>query len=315
MKSVKTILFTCAVVLAVPASAIAAGPTASTGNANNVTATTATLHGTVDPNHNATTFHFEYGRSKAYGSLTPETGTDATKRAQPVAANLTGLAPSTTYHFRIVATGGGSTVAGTDHTFKTPVPPPNSITVAPNPQTTVFGHTTVLAGQLTGPQNAGVTVTLQQQQFPFTTGFQNLTTTPTDNAGNFGFTITPTLNTRYQVQARTNPRVTSPVTQVNVGYATSIGVKTKRVHNGKRVTFSGTVVPAHDGAVVIIEKRSKTGAFNKVATTTLKHSSLPLSTYSRNVRLHKSGTFRVHVIGDANLARVDGFSSSKKIHV
>jgi len=313
MKSVKSILFVCALGLAVPGTALAVGPTASTGNANQITATTATLHGTVDPRHNATTFHFQYGRTKTYGSLTPETGTDATKRSQPVAANVTGLAPSTTYHFRIVATGGGSTVAGVDKTFKTPAPPPNSITVAPNPQTTIFGATTVLSGQLTGPQNAGVTVTLQQQQFPFTTGFQNLGTTPTDNAGNFSFTVTPSLNTRYQTQARTNPRVTSPVTQVNVAYATSISVKGKRVSNGKRVKFSGQVVPAHDGAVVLIEKRARDGSWNKVGQTVLKHSSLPVSTYSRNVRLHKSGTFRVHVIGD--LARVDGFSSAKKIHV
>ena len=313
MKSVKTILFICALGLAVPGTALAAGPTASTGNATAITATTATLNGSVDPNHNATTFHFEYGRTTSYGSRTTEAGTDATKRKQPVSAAVSGLAPTTTYHFRIVVSGGGTTVIGADKTFKTTAQPPNSIAVAPNPQTSVFGSNTVLSGQLTGPQNAGVTVTLQQQPFPFTGGFQNLTTAPTDNVGNFSFTVTPALNTHYQVQARTSPRVTSPVTTVNVAYATSMHTKSKRVSNGKRVKFSGTVLPAHDGAVVLIEKRSRSGVFKKIGQTVLRHSTLPQSTYSRNVRLHRSGTFRVHVIGDPS--RTDGFSVTKKIKV
>lgn len=313
MKNGKTLLAICALGLAVPASALAAGPTASTGSAKNVTATSATLTGTVDPNHNATNFHFEFGRNTGYGSRTPDAPTDATKRSQPVSQGVTGLAPSTTYHFRIVATTSGNTVLGKDQSFKTPAPPPNSVTVAPNPATTVFGGTTVLSGQLTGPQNAGVTITLQQQPFPFTAAFQNVTTAPTDNAGNFSFTVTPIVNTHYQVQARTNPRVTSPVTTATVAYATSVHTKTKRIGKSKRVKFTGTVVPAHDGAVVLIEKLGHNGVFNKVAQTVLLHSTLPQSGYSRTIRIHKSGTFRVHVLGDPS--RADGFSITKKISV
>jgi hypothetical protein len=227
---------------------------------------------------------------------------------------VTGLAPSTTYHFRIVATTSGNTVLGGDKTFSTPAPPPNTVAVAPNPATTTFGGTTTLAGQLTGQQNAGVTITLQQQPFPFTGGFQNVTTAPTDNAGNFSFRVTPTLNTRYQVQGRTNPRVTSPVTQVTVAYATSMRTKGKRVSNGKRVKFTGVVLPAHDGAAVLIEKRNRNGTFRKIGQTVLKHSTtLPQSTYSRTVRITRSGTFRVHVIGDPS--RADGFSVTKRIRV
>jgi hypothetical protein len=313
MKIRLTILAVCALGLTTAGTALAAGPTASTGSAKSITATTATLTGTVDPNHNATSFHFEYGRNTAYGSRTPDGPTDATKRSQAVSQAVTGLAPSTTYHYRIVATSPGFTVLGKDRTFKTPAPPPNSITVAPNPATTVFGATTVLSGQLTGPQNAGVTVTLQQRPFPFTGGFQNIATAPTDNNGLFSFTVTPIANTQYQVQARTNPRVTSPITQATVAYATSIKTKGKRVHNGKRVKFSGIVTPAHDGAVVLIEKRGKGGVFKTIAKTVLKHTSLPQSSYSRTVRLHKSGVFRVHVIGDPG--RTDGFSALKRIKV
>jgi hypothetical protein len=314
MKSWKTTVAIGAVGLALPATVLAAtGPTASTGSAKNITATTATLTGTVDPNHNATSFHFEYGKTTSYGSRTPDGPTDPTKRSQAVSQNVTGLAPSTTYHFRIVATSTGNTVLGADKTFTTPAPPPNSVTVAPNPATVVFGGNTVLSGQLTGPQNAGVTITLQQQPFPFNGGFTTLSTAPTDNNGNFSFTVTPTVNTQYRVQARTNPRVTSPVTQATVAYATTIKTKGKRVSNGKRVKFSGVVTPAHDGALVLIEKRGKGGVYRKIAQTVLKHSLLPQSTYSRNVRLHRSGVFRVHVIGDAS--RADGFSVAKRIIV
>src|SRR4051812_26954065 len=164
----KTLLAICALGLAVPGAVLAAEPTVTTGSAKSVTATTATLTGTVDPNHIATNTHFEYGRTTAYGSRTPDAGADPTKRKQPVSANVTGLAPSTTYHFRIVATTSGNTVLGGDKTFRTPAPPPNTVAVAPNPATTTFGSATTLSGQLTGQQNAGVTITLQQQPFPFT---------------------------------------------------------------------------------------------------------------------------------------------------
>ncbi|MFL5885394.1 MAG: hypothetical protein ACJ77M_10015 [Thermoleophilaceae bacterium] len=312
MKIRLTILAICALGLAVPGTALAAGPTATTGGAKSITATTATLTGSVDPNHNATSFHFEYGRTTSYGSRTPDGPTDATKGSQPVSQNVTGLAPTTTYHYRVVATSPGFTVLGKDRTFKTPAPPPNSVTVAPNPATTVFGASTVLSGQLTGPQNAGVTITLQQRPFPFAGGFQNVTTAPTDNNGFFSFTVTPIVDTQYQVQARTSPRVTSPVTQASVAYATSMRTKGKRVHHGKRVKFSGVVTPAHDGAVVMIEKRGKGGVFRTIAKTVLKHSTtLPQSTYSRNVRIRRGGVFRVHVIGDAS--RADGFSPLKRI--
>jgi hypothetical protein len=313
MKSAKTIFALLAVGLAVPASAVAASPSATTGSATNVTATTATLNGTVDPNHIATNYHFEYGRTTAYGSRTADAPTDPTKRKQPASANVAGLAPSTLYHFRIVATTSGTTVLGADKTFTTPAPPPNTVTVSPNPATTVFGSPTTLSGVLTGQQNAGVTITLQQQPFPFTGAFQNVTTTPTDNAGNFHFTVTPLVNTHYQVQARTNPRVTSPETTATVAYAVSMKTKGKRVSRGKRVRFSGVTLPAHDGATVLIEKRNRNGTYKTVAQTTLKHSTLPQSTYSRTVRLHRSGTFRVHVIGDPS--RADGFSAPKHIRV
>src|SRR6478672_8590367 len=60
--------------LLITASAQAAVPTATTGNANSITQTSAKLNGTVKPNQEATTWHFELGTTTAYGTVTPEQG-------------------------------------------------------------------------------------------------------------------------------------------------------------------------------------------------------------------------------------------------
>src|SRR5437868_1650043 len=46
-------------------------PAAVTGSATNLSASSATLDGSVNPNGRATTWRFEYGTSTSYGSNTP----------------------------------------------------------------------------------------------------------------------------------------------------------------------------------------------------------------------------------------------------
>jgi subtilisin family serine protease len=103
-------------------------PIVATDGASSVTQTTATVNATVNPNGQAVSdCHFEYGVTPTYGSgapCTPQPGSDASPVA--VSASITGLSPSTTYHFRIVATNARGTSKGTDGTFttlaETPVP-------------------------------------------------------------------------------------------------------------------------------------------------------------------------------------------------
>src|SRR5215207_5010972 len=97
------------------ATAAAQGPpTVVTGAAQPGT-TTATLNGTVDPNLTATSYHFEYGTTAAYGLVTPTQSAGSGDAPVPVQATVSGLTPSTTYHYRLVADG----VAGADATFQT----------------------------------------------------------------------------------------------------------------------------------------------------------------------------------------------------
>jgi hypothetical protein len=104
-----------------PVALFGAGPLAKTMAAAGVSFTGATLNGTVNPEFSATTYHFEYGTTTSYGSRAPAAdaaaGSDSTDH--PVSLAVTGLAPGTTYHYRVVATNVDGTTNGADMTFTT----------------------------------------------------------------------------------------------------------------------------------------------------------------------------------------------------
>src|SRR5947209_5577976 len=100
----------CAMLGVLCGPALAAGvPTVATGGAKSVTATSATLTGTVNPNGESTSYHFEHGTTTAYGSTSP-TG-DAGSGTKNVNASeaISGLAPNTKYHYRLVASNSSGT--------------------------------------------------------------------------------------------------------------------------------------------------------------------------------------------------------------
>src|SRR4051794_19828094 len=96
--------------------------------------------------------------------------------------------------------------AGGAATAKPPAPGGNAATLAANPAAVTFARPTTLAGQVTGSGNSGVSVTLQQNPYPFTGSFKNVPGVPaatTDANGNFAFpNIVPQLNTRYQAVSK-----------------------------------------------------------------------------------------------------------------
>ncbi len=101
----------------------AQAPSVITGNADGVSTSAATLHGTVNPNgNNVTDCHFDYGTTTSYGSTaacspSPGSGTGVVN----VSAAVGGLSASTTYHFRLVATNSTGAGTGSDGTFTTPL--------------------------------------------------------------------------------------------------------------------------------------------------------------------------------------------------
>ena len=94
-------------------------PVVTTNPATNVTSSSATLNGSLNPHGLTTTVYFQYGRTTSYGSTTPMKSQSG-NTYRNIASNIGGLTTGTTYHFRIVATNIAGTRMGLDRTFTTP---------------------------------------------------------------------------------------------------------------------------------------------------------------------------------------------------
>ena len=94
-------------------------PVVTTNAATDVTSSSATLNGSLDPHGLTTSVYFQYGTTTSYGHNTPiQSQTGNTYRN--ILASVSSLATHTTYHFRIVATNSAGTRYGSDRTFTTP---------------------------------------------------------------------------------------------------------------------------------------------------------------------------------------------------
>jgi sugar lactone lactonase YvrE len=102
--------------------AIAPPPIVTTGSASGVTANSATLNGSVNPNGSSTTAYFQWGTSTAYGNSVPTPAFSCGSANNTIgvsAQNLSGFASSTTYHYRLLANNSVGTAYGADQTFTT----------------------------------------------------------------------------------------------------------------------------------------------------------------------------------------------------
>lgn len=96
---------------------LVASATVVTNPASSVTATSAKLNGSVNPNGQSTTWYFEYGTTTSYGTKTAVSDAGSGTHATNLSATISGLAASTTYHFRLVAVNGSGTTFGNDQSF------------------------------------------------------------------------------------------------------------------------------------------------------------------------------------------------------
>ena len=86
---------------------------AVTGQASAVTSSLAQLNGTVNPDGIDSFWAFQYGTSAGtYGQSTPPIGPLSGTTPVSVATLVRGLAPKTTYHFRLVAVRGAAGTSG-----------------------------------------------------------------------------------------------------------------------------------------------------------------------------------------------------------
>ena len=127
-----------------------APPVATTGDAAKIKTTSATLRGSLDALGSAAnvSVSFEWGLTTSYGNeTTPESKTETGKYS----ADLSGLVPNTTYHFRAKAVG-DDTAYGADAQFTTGTTPPS---VETNDATNIGIASATLNGDLTSLGTAG----------------------------------------------------------------------------------------------------------------------------------------------------------------
>ena len=110
---------TTAALVAVAALALSGCAQVTTGQATNVTASTATLKAEVKGDGKAFTYWFEYGRSPTYGNETTHRSGGTSTAQQTVAENVGGLTSGAFYHFRACANDADGTRCGSDAVFAT----------------------------------------------------------------------------------------------------------------------------------------------------------------------------------------------------
>jgi hypothetical protein len=276
--------------------ALAAPPTVVTGGAALVNSSSATLTGTVNPQGAPTRYYFQWGPTAAYGARTASTPAGAGKAGVAAVADLTGLTPATRYHYRAVAHNRGGTRVGADRSFVT-ARQPLALVIGAQPNPVPFGGGTLIAGTLTGTGNAGRQVVLQQNAFPYTTGFQTIGNAQVTNAaGGFSFPLLSVpITTQYQVSTLTNPPVISPPISVGVAVRVITRVHHHRVRKGARLLFEGLVRPAKDGVPIGIQRLGKRNVWVTVAGSHTRHGGTRFSRFSRRVKIVRSGVYRVFV--------------------
>lgn len=298
---------TLALVLPALAQAQSSLPDVSTGGVLKVTPQSATLLGKVDPNGAQTTYAFQYGTTTLYTATTPLAAAGAGTTPRDVFADLTGLAPATTYHFRLVARNRNGTVRGADRVFRTR-PQPLGLTFAATPNPVPYNRPVVLAGTLTGTGSDKRQVVLQSNPFPFTQGFQAAGNPQLTNPqGQFAFPLLSVpLTTQYRVVVPGRTEVVSPIVTVGVAVRVSTNTSRRRVRTGGIVRFFGTVRPARPGAQFAIQTLRR-GAWRTVAGGITRGSRGGVSRYAKRVRIRRGGQYRVFVsIVDGNFVSSAG---------
>jgi uncharacterized repeat protein (TIGR01451 family) len=177
-------------------------PSAATGPASDLTFVGATLGALVNPNGSETTYHFEYGKTDAYGESTQEQTAGSGMAAYFVQATLGALRPGTAYHYRIVATSEHGTAEGSDRTFTTPALAYARLTLTAKPAVLERGESTTLSGRLenqAGDALASKEVVLRQKPRG-ADRFTPVRTATTGTDGAFAFKrIRPEETTMYRV--------------------------------------------------------------------------------------------------------------------
>lgn len=136
-------------------------PSAATNAAEDVTRTSATLNGRVNPRASQTTYWFEYGTTADFGRITTLQSGGSGDASIAVSASVSQLDPQTKYYFRINAQNQYGTVNGGTQSFTTKGPAAaTSPTVDTTAATRVATSTATLNGRIS-PNGAETTYSFE----------------------------------------------------------------------------------------------------------------------------------------------------------
>jgi hypothetical protein len=314
MRGVRIAVIVGALLWAPATAAAAEKPVVTTGAVSNNQPTTAVLNGRVNPKGAETTYFFQYGTTSLYGVNTASTSVGSGNKGVRVSVGIGGLAPNTTYHYRLVAINAKGITRGEHRTFKTRRQPLGvSLVATPNPVRT--GNLTTLSGVLSGTGNAGRQVVVKSNPWPYTQGFLTFgNPLVTNSDGSFSSTIPSVpVTTQFLVQMPAKPEVISPI--VVVGATVKVTRRARVVRRGDRsgrVRLRGRVTPAVDGRQVVIQKLDrKTGVWENVASTVTRHTGGTSSRYRKTFRQRRGGRYRAVVVMDDKYAS----SASRSVKV
>jgi hypothetical protein len=198
-----------------------------TGNyAQSVTTTTAQLQAGVYPNGLDTTYWVQYGPTSTYGQSTTRLDAGASPTPTTVSSLLTGLAPATTYHYRVVAQNSLGTTYGYDFALTTPAAataPPAPAPVSPP------------APSLATVAATAITVTSS-----------TATVTATVNPHGSATNVTASYGASGRIQTSTPPASVTGVSDVTVRFKlTGLSANTTYELTLRASNAAGTVVSAH----------------------------------------------------------------------
>lgn len=266
---------------------------------SNLTLTSAQLNAYINPRAEPTTYYFQYGLTTAYGSFTPTATAGSGSSEEKVSQAVAGLAPGTTYHYRILATNLAGSSIGPDHLFTTTKVPLAFQVATGLPNPVPYGEPFTVQGMLAGTDNAGRTVALQTNPFPYLAGF-TIVGNPvlTSSTGSFIFPPVDLLeNTEIRVTTTAAPLVTSPAVLERI--AVRVTLHASRVHRrtpGQFFRLYGTVTPAEIGASVGFQlSRPHAPSINQGGTI-VKQGTSAVSRYSTIVRIRHRGTYQALVL-------------------
>jgi hypothetical protein len=315
----KVVAIVGALLLGVPATAAAAEkPEVTTGAASNIEPTTVVLNGTVTPNGAATTYYFQYGTTSLYGSVTPAATVQPGSGRVRVSAAVGGLAPVTTYHYRLVAQNSKGVARGKHRTFKTK-PQPLGFSVAATPNPVSAGGATTLTGVLTGTNSDDRRIQVKSNPWPYTQGFLPFGNQIVTNAdGSFSLPILSVpLNTQFIVELVARPEVVSA--PLLVGATLNVTRRVRVVQRGERsgrLRFRGRISPAVDGEQVLIQKlRLSDGVWETVGETFARNGGDSSSRYRKTIRQRRGGRYRVLVNVDEGTYSPSSSRSIRRRHI